>query len=137
MKQLLELYRLKILVRENTCFKSLNNPGYIDLILTNSFGSFQNTNIISSGLSDFYKLILSDIITTFPKAKPKQIFYRDLKNFEETILKDDLKRCLYTNTDASVNFNKFQEVFLNVLATHAPIKQKYIRANEVPYMTKA
>ena len=39
MKQFLELYGLKNLVRENTCFKSLNNPNCIDLILTNSQGS--------------------------------------------------------------------------------------------------
>ena len=115
----------------------MNNPNCIDLILTNSYGSFQNTNIISSGLSDCHKLVLSVIKTTFPKAKPKQIFYRDFKNFEETIFKDDLKRCLHANTDTCVNFSKFQEVFLDVLAIHAPIKQKYIRANEVPYMTKA
>ena len=136
MKQFLQLYGLKNLVRENTCFKSLNNPSCIDLILTNSHGSFQNTNVISSGLSDFHKLVLSVVKTTFPKAKPRHFFYRDFKNFEENIFKDDLKRCLHANTDTSVNFRKFQEVFLNVLAIHAPIKQKYIRANEVPYMTK-
>ena len=61
MKQFLELYGLKNLVRENTCFKSLNNPSCIDLILTNSQGSFQNTNVISSGLSDCHKLVLSVI----------------------------------------------------------------------------
>ena len=43
MKQFVELYGFKNLVRENTCFKSLNNPSCIDLILTNSQGSFQNT----------------------------------------------------------------------------------------------
>ena len=83
MKESLELYGLKNLVRGNTCFKSLNNPSCIDLILTNSWGSFQNTNVISSGLSDCHKLVLSVIKTTFPKAKPRQLFYRDFKNFEE------------------------------------------------------
>ena len=87
-------------------------------------------------MSDCHMLVLSVIKTTFPKAKPKTNFYRDFKHFEENIFKDDLKRCLYANTDTSVNFSKFQEVFLNVLAIHAPIKQKYIRVNEVPYMTK-
>ena len=114
----------------------MNNPSCIDLILTNSYRSFQNTKIISSGLSDCHMLVLNVIKTTFPKAKPKKNFCRDFKHFKENIFKDDLKRCLYANTDTSVNFSKFQEVFLNVLAIHAPIKQKYIRANEVPYMTK-
>ena len=135
MKQFLELYGLKNLVREKTCFKSMTNPSCIDLILTNSYRSFQTTKIISSGLSDCHMLVLSVIKTSFPKAKPKKNFYRDFKYFEENIFQDDLKRCLYAITDTSVNFGKFQ-VFLNVLAIHAPIKQKYIRANEVPYMTK-
>ena len=38
-------------------------------------------------------------------------------------------------TESSRNFSKFQEIFLNVLDIHAPMKKKYIRANEVPYMT--
>ena len=52
------------------------------------------------------------------------------------IFKDDLKRYLCTNTESSRNFSKFQEIFLNVLDIHAPMKKKYIRANEVPYMIK-
>ena len=52
------------------------------------------------------------------------------------IFEDDLKRYLYANTESSRYFSKFQEIFLNVLDIHAPMKKKYIRANEVPYMTK-
>ena len=34
---------LKNLVKENTCFKSIDNPSCIDLFLTNTCSSFQNT----------------------------------------------------------------------------------------------
>ena len=40
-----------------------------------------------------------------------------------------LKRYLYASTESS-------RIFLNVFDVHAPVKKKYIRANEVPYMTK-
>ena len=30
----------------------------------------------------------------------------------------------------------FEKVFLEVLQAHAPLKKKYVRANEVPYTTK-
>ena len=136
MKRFLELYGLKNLVHENTCFKSVNNPSCIDLLLTNSHCSFQHTSVMSSGLSDFHELVFTVLKTIFPKAKPHEIFYRNYKKFNETIFKDDLKQYLYANTESSRNFSKFQEIFLNVLDIHAPMKKTYIRANEVPYMIK-
>ena len=48
LKHLMELYDLK----ENTCFKSAENPSCVDLFLTNCSTSFQHTNVISSGISD-------------------------------------------------------------------------------------
>ena len=39
---------------------------------------------------------------------------------------------VYMYTD----FGAFQELFLSILDKHAPSKMKYVRANEVPYMTK-
>ena len=40
------------LVEEKACFKSIINPTYIDLFLTNSNLSFQHTETVSTGLSD-------------------------------------------------------------------------------------
>ena len=69
------------MVKEETCFKSIDNPSCIDLFLTNSYQNFQNTTTISTGLSDFHKMPLTVMKTTFPKANPKVIQYRDYKNF--------------------------------------------------------
>ena len=54
-----------------TCYKNPNNPGKIDLILTNCSKSFSKTDTIFTGLSDFHKLVLSVFKTTFTKSKPK------------------------------------------------------------------
>ena len=32
--------------------------------------------------------------------------------------------------------SNFKETILNVFDKHAPVKQKYLRASEVPFMTK-
>ena len=40
----------KNLVKENTCFKSIDNPSCIDLFLTNSALSFQDTTTVTTGL---------------------------------------------------------------------------------------
>ena len=61
-------YNAKNLVKEKTCFKNLDNPSCVDLFITNSFRSFKNTTTISTGLSDFHKMIITVMKTTFPKT---------------------------------------------------------------------
>ena len=133
----LELYNLRNLVTDKTCFKSLRNPTCIDLFLTNCNKSFQHTQAISTGLSDFHKLILTVLKTTFKKAKPKEKIYRCYKQFDEIKFKNDLIQKLYQESISCDNYKEFESKFLEVLNVHAPLKRRIIRANEVPYMTKA
>ena len=55
MSEFLNIYSLKNLVFQKTCFKNPENPSCIDLILTNCSGSFQNTGVFEIGQSDFHK----------------------------------------------------------------------------------
>ena len=54
--QFLQDYNAVNIVHENRCYKSMNNPSYIDLIITNSPNSFQNASTSCAELSDFHKL---------------------------------------------------------------------------------
>ena len=56
MLDFLNTYNLKNLVKQKTCHKNPENPSCIDLILTNSCRSFQNTNVFETGLSNFHKM---------------------------------------------------------------------------------
>ena len=58
------------LVIAKTCI-SLDNPSSIDIFLTNSHQSFQNTIAVFTGLSDFHKMAVTVRKTTFPKAKQR------------------------------------------------------------------
>ena len=137
MSNFLGTYGLNSLVKENTCFKSIHNPSSIDLFLTNSKKSFQNTAVLSTGLSDCHKLVLTVLKTTFPKVKSREIFYRSYKNFSEINFRQHLVYAINENRRlATSDFFHFQEIFRMVLDRHAPIKKKFLRANEVPYMTK-
>ena len=129
----MELYDLKNLVKENTCFKSFKNPTCVDLFLTNCSRSFQHTNVISTGISDCHKMIITVLKTTFNKAKPKEITYRCYKDFNNDVFAEHLRRKL----ENCENYTQFENRFLEVLNEHAPIKKRLVRANEVPYMTKA
>ena len=57
LKEFLYEYDANNLVKEKTCYKSVENPSCIDLFITNSYRSFQNTTTISTGLSDFHKCV--------------------------------------------------------------------------------
>ena len=128
----LDQYQSKNLVKKKTCFKSLQNPSCIDLFITNSYRSFQNTNVFSTGLSDFHKMVVTVLKTKFVKAEPKSISYRDYKKFTKEVFSNDLKKFLYKCS----SYEDFEKIFLEVLDIHAPLKNKIIRANEAPYMTK-
>ena len=62
-----ETYNLQNLVKDPTCYKNPSKPTCIDLILTNFPKSFQHTQTIETGLSDFHKLTLTVLKTHFQK----------------------------------------------------------------------
>ena len=72
----------KCLVKEPTCFKNPDNPSCIDLFLTNSYRSFQNTTAVATGLSDFHKMAVTVMKTTFPKAPPQDYLLQGQKKFQ-------------------------------------------------------
>ena len=51
-----EIYNLKYLIKEKTCFKNPTKPTSIDLIVTNRPKCFQDTVALETGLSDFHKM---------------------------------------------------------------------------------
>ena len=81
-------------MKEKTCFKSVENPSGIDLILTNNSIAFQNTTTVFTGLSDFHKLVLTELKTSITKSKPQKITYRDYKSFDSVRFNDELKYVL-------------------------------------------
>ena len=121
---------MKNLVKEKTCFKSIENPSCIDLFLTNSAASFQNTTTVTTGLSDFHKMAVTVMKTTFPKAQPKIIYYRDYKNFDLYNFRTELRKEL--NESVEKDYHHFELTFLRVLEKHAPMKKKVVRANDKP-----
>ena len=124
----------KNIVTELICYKGLSNPSCIDLAITNSFLSFQNTKAISRGLSDFHKMVITVLKQTFQRSSPKELVYRDYKNFDRLTFKREVEE----KRNQQINeYKYFGQIFLEVLNTHAPIKRKLLRANHVPYMTKA
>ena len=100
LSQFLYEYNAKNIVKESTCFKNVLNPSCIDLFITNSPLSFQNT-VISNGLSDFHKMVITVMKMSFKKHSPIERHYRDYRYFDRTKFKNNLneklKVCLTMN----------------------------------------
>ena len=127
-------FHAKNLVKEPTCFKNPENPSSIDMFVTNSQGSFQKTTAISTGLSDFHKMIVTVMKTTYPKVDPIVKYYRNFSKCNVRDFEQDLKGKLEAEQEGT--YESFQTVFLNTLNSHAPQNKKVVRANQKPYVTK-
>ena len=133
-KMLCDSYYLYNLVKEETCFKGL--PKCYDLILTNCKYNFQDTQALTSGFSDFHKLIITVMKTEFVKADPIQINYRDYKKYNPFNFSQELRYRLNIDDTHENDYNKFQSILCELLEKHAPLKTKSLRANNSPFMTK-
>ena len=131
----MNLFDLKNLVREPTCFKS-GNPRCIDLILTNRGRNFQQTTAVETGLSDFHKLVVTVLKASFDKQKPNVVNYRDYRNFQEEVFRQDLQKQIADLDVQRLTYTSFQGAFGHVLDNHAPMKKRYIRANDSPFMNR-
>ena len=91
LKELIADNQLCTLLSEPTCFKSIN-PTCIDNFLTNKKTRFMKTLTFETGLSDHHKLIGTMLRSTFAKGKPKKIFYRCYRNFDNKKFEEELKK---------------------------------------------
>ena len=125
-------YSAKNLVKEPTCFKSTDNPSCIDLFITNSYRSFQSTTTVSTGLSDFHKMTVTVLKTTYPKAKPRIMTYRT--KYESADLEAALTRNLAEMPE--ITYENFENAFTTSRDSVSTTKHRTLRNNEKPYITK-
>ena len=136
LQEFCNLYNMKNLVNEPTCYKNYNNPTCIDLILTNRPRSFQNTTTLETGISDFHKMTITVLKTSYKKQPPKIIYYRDYKKYSQNNFHRELYEVLSQQNLYIITNDEFVNISLKILDKHAPLKQKYLRANQGPFMTK-
>ena len=124
------------LIKANTCFKSSNQTS-IDVIFTNRPRSFQKSGVITTGLSDCHKMILTFFSTYFSRLPPKTITYRRFRYFETKDFLYELENKLRSKEcNGGVKYDDLTNIFRSTLDNHAPLKQKQVRGNQAPFMTK-
>ena len=102
--------------KKPTCFKNPAKPTYIDLIITNKPGMFQNAKTYETCLSDFHKLVVSIMKVSYKKRLPHGLI------FQVSILK--------FKNNTKLDYNSFEEIVLNLLSSQGPFKKRMVRANQ-------
>ena len=92
------------------------------------------TQSFEAGFSDHHHLIYTILKSTYNKAPPKKLLYREYKNWSEERWEMALERNLRTSHPA--NYSEFELVFMTTLEANAPLKTKVVRANNKPHVTK-
>ena len=76
-----------------------------------------------------YTLLKSSVVN----IEPKQLNYRDFKNFSFEIFKEDLSEALAECTNS---YETFEDAFKTSLDKYAPKKKKWLRGNNKPHVNK-
>ena len=94
---------------------------------------------------DLHKMISTTMKLQFTRKSPKTKCYRDYRKFDINYFGSELSRQLDStlssfkdNEDCEElnEFSRFHRVFVNLLNFQAPLKNKILRGNNSPFMTK-
>ena len=120
------------------CFKNPNNPSCVDLFVTNTIRSLQETQVFETGLSDTQKLVVTVLKFNIPKSPSKLITYKSYKNFSNDLLRDDLNSLLRKeNMNLEItNLTSFTKIFVEILNKHALIKKNFICGTHANFARK-
>ena len=137
LKSFRDVLGLSNLVTGNTCFSNQYQSS-IDVILTNCPKSFQLTSVYETGLNDCHGLIATTMKSHIPRLKPKNIIYRTFKNFNSKDFFLDVKNIgLDCNIDDPNNlYTDLSVKFRKVVDKHAPLKKKFLRGNNAPFINR-
>ena len=133
----IDAFSLTNLITSKTCYKSISGTT-LDIMLTNRPKSFQKTSTVVTGLSDCHKMIVTCLKSYFRKLPPKKIIYRDYKNFNQAEFLNELDQEMIKGSFYKENnpYEGFSNLYKNIVDKHAPPKEKTIRGNDAPFMTK-
>ena len=133
LKMFMDKYDLYNHIKEKTCWKS-SSGSCIDLVMSNKKFSFKHSGAAETGLSDHHLLVYTMLKTTFTKLGPRKYTYRNYKNYDVDKFLRELDITL--RTFENLNYEIFQEVLISLLNQFAPLKTRYLRANNKPHVTK-
>ena len=116
--------------------KNSENSFCIDLFLTNSHISFQNYSVVEAGPSDFDRMLVTVMKTSFQRLPPQVRYYMDYFSYDNNMSPASLFNELSKWNIEAMGLNKFVTVCIDTLNNHVPSNQKYITSNYLLFMNK-
>ena len=110
MKNVCDLNCLKTLINIPICFKNIDKPTCIDLILTIWPNLFQHSSAFKTQLWDVHPLTVTEFKMEFQELKPKIIAYHGCKKFDNAKFRCDI----VTATSNVDNFGKYKSTIFNI-----------------------
>ena len=89
---------------------------------------------IETGLSDHHEMTVTVLKSYFKKKEPIKINYRCHKKINENLFRIELINFLQNSY--VLDYEEFKKIFMQVLNINAPMKKKFIRGNNAPFMNK-
>ena len=118
------------------CFKNTDNHKAIELILTNSVPSIQNSWALKTGLYDFDKMTGSFFKSYLEKKQPNIGLDRDFGTFSNNDFRTQILwdfSTLHLNSDYS-SLDLRVDICIRALDIYALKKKKCLRVNNSPFM---
>ena len=110
----------------------------IDVLLTSHAECYATSGSLHLGLSD-HDLIFTVRKNKNSRPKPRLIEFRSMKNFNLPDFLADLKRVpwssAYTFDNADDVWAHWRTLFKDVLDQHVPLKKKWIRGDQLPWIS--
>ena len=114
----------KALSKSQPTIRTPNKPSCTDHILTNKPWNFQHYCVINTGLSDFHKMTVTVMKTSFENLQPRVANCRGYKYFENDRFRTDLlpKLCKVNIKENKNELNNFLDACKRILVIHASRK---------------
>ena len=70
--------------------------------------------------------------------KTEKIYYGNFKNFNEQKFLEEVKNTdsIFNSDNPNKNYELITDVFSNIAEKHAPLKKRFLRGNQAPFITK-
>ena len=111
----------------------------IDIIMTSNVSLVENYGVVLSHISDHY-LIYASLKLKMLKPPPTYKCVRSYKHYKPDSFLADLQRIPWYDIsimdDANVMLHHFNERFLHVMETHAPVKTVRIKHRSCPFISR-
>ena len=107
------------------------NTSSIDHIITNMTSIFMQSCTVQTGISDYHKLIMSISRMTFVKGKMKNSVIAVIRIWTVNLL-----TLIKNLSQTELPLKSFKNTFSLTLEKFAPLKQKYLRHNNSPFMNR-